>query len=54
MYANYNEMTKMLNLSKTVETSILRVLLKQYRPPTDPNEFKSATIISVYFSINNS
>ena len=27
--------------------SILKVLLKQYRSPTDPNKFKSATIISV-------
>ena len=26
-----------------LETSILRVLLKQYRSPTDPNKFKSAT-----------
>ena len=26
---------------------ILKVLLKQYRSPTDPNKFKSATIISV-------
>ena len=30
-------------------TSILRVLLKQYRSPTNPNKFKSATIISVHF-----
>ena len=28
-------------------TRILRVLLKQYRSPTDPNKFKSATIIKV-------
>ena len=27
--------------------SILKVLLKQYRSPTNPNKFKSATIISV-------
>ena len=32
-------------------TSILRVLLKQYRSPTDPNKFKSATIISVHLLI---
>ena len=32
-----------------IKTSILRVLQKQYRSPTDPNKFKSATIISVIF-----
>ena len=31
------------------KTSILRVLQKQYRSPTVPNKFKSATIISLHF-----
>ena len=40
--------TQDLNIQKT---SLLRVLLKQYRSPTDPNKFKSATIILVHFCI---
>ena len=38
---------------KWIITSILWVLLKQYRSPTDPNKFKSATIISVHFLITS-
>ena len=36
-----------------MKTSILRVLLKAMQPPTNPNKFKSANIISLHFLIKN-
>ena len=43
--------TSQVRLPSEYETSILRVMLKQYRSPIGPNKFKSATIILVYFFI---